>query len=352
LQDILPDDTNGILVVFENACVNQFTYEINGANVRYLGAGDHHSPKYDHMAIRKKLHELAHNTERKSMYTGAPLHKEYCPFTISVYPSKTVESAHKTKNPVIFTIVAVLIFAFTSLIFYVYDVTVERRQKKVMQSAVHSSAIVSSLFPSAVRDRLYPTQAPAQAKSKLDSFLPETAKGKLQNFLGDGKQSTEAHADTSRFSGSPIAELYPETTVLFGDISGFTAWSSTRNPTQVFMLLETLYAAFDEIAKQRGVFKVETIGDCYVAVVGLPTPRKSHAITMTRFASDCLSKMKELVMVLEKTLGPVRTKPCWSADELKVSPLTHVHRFISGYCRFSAAHWSEFGTNYRRRPSW
>jgi Adenylate and Guanylate cyclase catalytic domain len=302
LQDILPDGTNGILVVFENACANQFTYEINGANVRYLGAGDHHSDKYNHMAIRKKLHELALNSERKSMYTGAPLNPEYCPFTIVVYPSKTVESAHKTKNPVIFTIVAVLIFAFTSLIFYLYDLTVERRQKTVMQSAVHSSAIVSSLFPSAVRDRLYPTQAPTQA-------FPETAKGKLQSFLGDGKKSTETNAETSRFSGSPIAELYPETTVLFGDISGFTAWSSTRNPTQVFMLLETLYAAFDEIAKQRGVFKVETIGDCYVAVVGLPMPRKSHAVIMARFANDCLSKMKELTLVLEKTLGPVRTEP-------------------------------------------
>jgi Adenylate and Guanylate cyclase catalytic domain len=46
----------------------------------------------------------------------------------------------------------------------------------------------------------------------------------------------------------------------FGDIVGFTAWSSARSPSDVFVLLETIYSAFDDIAKRRGVFKVETIG--------------------------------------------------------------------------------------------
>lgn len=33
-------------------------------------------------------------------------------------------------------------------------------------------------------------------------------------------------------------------------------------PPAVFILLETIYKAFDEIAKQYGIFKIETIGDC------------------------------------------------------------------------------------------
>ena len=44
------------------------------------------------------------------------------------------------------------------------------------------------------------------------------------------------------------------------DIVGFTAWSSMREPTQVFYLLEAIYHAFDAIAKRRKVFKVETVG--------------------------------------------------------------------------------------------
>lgn len=49
------------------------------------------------------------------------------------------------------------------------------------------------------------------------------------------------------------------------DISNFTVWSSVRDPYAVFTLLETIYSTFDEIAIRRNVFKVETIGDCYVA---------------------------------------------------------------------------------------
>lgn len=43
--------------------------------------------------------------------------------------------------------------------------------------------------------------------------------------------------------------------------SGFTAWSSERDPSQVFKLLETIYESFDQAARSLGVFKVETIGD-------------------------------------------------------------------------------------------
>jgi len=47
---------------------------------------------------------------------------------------------------------------------------------------------------------------------------------------------------------------------MFADIAGFTAWSSLREPSQVFFLLESVYNAFDKIAKKMKVFKVETIG--------------------------------------------------------------------------------------------
>ena len=80
--------------------------------------------------------------------------------------------------------------------------------------------------------------------------------------------------------------------------------SSTREPAQVFNLLETVYGAFDEIARRRGIFKVETVGDCYVAVCGLPDPRKDHAVAMIRFARDCLARMSSLSQQLEITLGP------------------------------------------------
>ena len=129
---------------------------------------------------------------------------------------------------------------------------------------------------------------------------------RLKSFLNDGKDDdviSQSNRGKARLS-KPIAELFPDTTVYFSDISGFTAWSSVREPAHVFTLLETLYGAFDKIAKRYGIFKIETIGDSYVAVCGLPEPRKYHAVAMARFAFECVEKMKEKTRELEITLGP------------------------------------------------
>ena len=52
------------------------------------------------------------------------------------------------------------------------------------------------------------------------------------------------------------------------------------------------------------VFKVETVGDCYVAVCGLPEQRDDHPIVMAHFSTACLSAFKILVQDLELELGP------------------------------------------------
>jgi Adenylate and Guanylate cyclase catalytic domain len=298
LRNALPADSTGIQVVFKNSCTNSFTYQVNGPNVEYLGVGDLHDTEYDGLGVEIGFQKLGTFTDEDSVYSGAHLHEEYCPFTLHVYPSDEMKSDFVTNKPIIFSMVALLIFFFTSLVFILYDRGVERRQRKVLTSAERSSAIVSSLFPSSVRDRLY-------EKSAAQTEVPESAKGKLQRFLREDNAGSKPSGGASALTSSPIAELYPDTTVLFADIAGFTSWSSVRTPTQVFHLLESVYGAFDEIARQRDVFKVETIGDSYVAVVGLPTPRKHHAVVMVRFARDCRDKMRELVMDLEKTLGPV-----------------------------------------------
>jgi class 3 adenylate cyclase len=59
-----------------------------------------------------------------------------------------------------------------------------------------------------------------------------------------------------------------------------------REPAHVFTLLETIYFEFDQVALRRGVFKVETVGDCYVAVCGLPEPRQDHAVIMVSVFYD------------------------------------------------------------------
>jgi hypothetical protein len=92
----------------------------------------------------------------------------------------------------------VLIFAFTSAVFLLYDWMVEQRQRKVMASAVHTSAIVSSLFPSTVRDRLF--------KADEDNAAFQQSSG-LESFFF-----------THRSGSRPIADLYASATVMFADM--------------------------------------------------------------------------------------------------------------------------------------
>ena len=120
---------------------------------------------------------------------------------------------------------------------------------------------------------------------------------KLKSFLNGA-------SDVGMHHEQPIADFFPYCTVMFADIAGFTAWSSAREPAQVFVLLQSIYQSFDLIAKKRKVFKVETIGDSYIAVTGLPEPQSKHASIMARFAWDCLIRFGEVTKDLESTLGP------------------------------------------------
>ncbi|KAK9847967.1 hypothetical protein WJX84_006862 [Apatococcus fuscideae] len=65
-----------------------------------------------------------------------------------------------------------------------------------------------------------------------------------------------------------IAETHPHVVVLFSDIVGFTTLSSKLPTTEIFMLLSNMFAAFDRLVDRFGIYKVETIGDAYMAVAG------------------------------------------------------------------------------------
>jgi hypothetical protein len=286
----LPFGSYGVIVVVDNTCAVSFTYQINGPEVIYLGVFDKHNNDYDDLVLSANITNLANYGFHISDYSGAPLDKEFCPYTIRLYPSDDMKAAFTTNNALIFMVVTLMSFAVLAVIFVSYDVKVERRQKKVLSSAVRSSEIVSSLFPSSVHDQLYPTHVSSDRRTMRMWPIHEEH---------ENREYVTA-------VGGPIAKLYPETTVMFADIKGFTEWSASREPTQVFQLLETLYGAFDHLAKLYGVFKVETIGDTYVAVVGLPTSRRNHAVVMAKFAKKCLEKMSVLTQELEEVLGLVR----------------------------------------------
>ena len=65
---------------------------------------------------------------------------------------------------------------------------------------------------------------------------------------------------------------------------GFTNWSAKQSTAHVFELLETLFRKLDQMARKCNVFKVETIGDCYLAITGVPNKNEYHAENMADFA--------------------------------------------------------------------
>jgi class 3 adenylate cyclase len=81
-----------------------------------------------------------------------------------------------------------------------------------------------------------------------------------------------------------IADSFADVTVLFGDIVGFTALSSRTSAPEIVEMLNGLFSQFDELAQELGIEKIKTIGDCYMAVCGLPRRCDDPAERMARMA--------------------------------------------------------------------
>jgi class 3 adenylate cyclase len=81
-----------------------------------------------------------------------------------------------------------------------------------------------------------------------------------------------------------IADSFAEVTVLFADLVGFTALSSHMPATDLVILLNDIFSTFDCLAEQHGLEKIKTIGDAYLLVGGLPTPRPDHAAAVADMA--------------------------------------------------------------------
>ncbi len=101
---------------------------------------------------------------------------------------------------------------------------------------------------------------------------------------------------------SPIADNFPSVSVVFADIVGFTPLAARRTAADVITMLSELFVAFDDLVAERGLEKIKTIGDSYMAAGGLPEPLDDHAHLVVDLALAMLGTARRLDANPELTL--------------------------------------------------
>jgi adenylate cyclase len=167
--------------------------------------------------------------------------------------------------------------------------------------------------------------APFPYPTRLASFTfniagPATIIFLLFRYSDLRRREAQARSDDLLFNAIPIsiaaqlkhgsrriADAYPDTTVLFADLVGFTPWAQRTDPNEVVSFLDDLFSRFDELAATCGVEKIKTIGDSYMAVAGAPEPRDDHAAAAMELARGMLRALADararLGLELELRIG-------------------------------------------------
>jgi class 3 adenylate cyclase len=108
---------------------------------------------------------------------------------------------------------------------------------------------------------------------------------------------------------SAISDRFSEASVLFADVVDFTSLSARLESTQVVGMLNDLFSRFDRIIARHGLEKIKTIGDCYMAVGGIPEIVPEHLI---RIADAALQMLDEITNV-------------WAPDGTKLTIRIGIH---------------------------
>ena len=107
-----------------------------------------------------------------------------------------------------------------------------------------------------------------------------------------------------------ISDRFSEASVLFADVVDFTSLSARlESTTQVVGMLNDLFSRFDRIIARHGLEKIKTIGDCYMAVGGIPDVVPEH---LNRIADAALQILDE-------------TNKLWAPDGTKLAIRIGIH---------------------------
>uniref|UniRef100_A0A8C6XGR8 guanylate cyclase n=1 Tax=Naja naja TaxID=35670 RepID=A0A8C6XGR8_NAJNA len=118
-------------------------------------------------------------------------------------------------------------------------------------------------------------------------------------------------------------------TILFSDVVTFTNICSVCEPIQIVNMLNLMYSKFDRLTNIHGVYKVETIGDAYMVVGGVPVPVASHGERVANFALGMRIAAREV-------MNPITTRPIQIRIGIHTGPVLAgvVGEKMPRYCLF------------------
>ncbi|XP_050527250.1 adenylate cyclase type 3 isoform X2 [Daktulosphaira vitifoliae] len=90
--------------------------------------------------------------------------------------------------------------------------------------------------------------------------------------------------------------------ILYADIVGFTAISSTYSASDLVKILNELFARFDRLSEKYQQLRIKILGDCYYCISGAPKERPDHAVLSVHMG---LSMVKAIKYVQQTTNSPV-----------------------------------------------
>jgi class 3 adenylate cyclase len=99
-----------------------------------------------------------------------------------------------------------------------------------------------------------------------------------------------------------IADDFPEVTVLFADLVGFTPLAERLPAAELVSMLDRVFAAWDALAAAHGAEKIKTIGDAYMVAAGVPTPRPDHAEAIAAIALEMGPEVARCAAELDQPL--------------------------------------------------
>ena len=103
-----------------------------------------------------------------------------------------------------------------------------------------------------------------------------------------------------------VVDKLNQVTIMYADIAGFTAWSAIRDSKEVVGMLSELFTRFDKMCIEFNVYKVHTIGDCYVAMGYTDKKNRNpakEAVNVLNFARSLISVIEETNEKCECKLG-------------------------------------------------